>query len=85
MVKLPSGRRATDFDPTEPMLLFPGSVAATTQTTMVWMNGSVFAIARFDTAAVLAAVTANGDVELRIVGALRDDRYFSGADTIKIK
>lgn len=85
MVKLPSGRRATDFDPTEPMLLFPGSVAATAQTTMVWMNGSVFAIARFDTAAVLAAVAANGDVELRIVGALRDDRYFSGADTIKIK
>jgi hypothetical protein len=85
MIMLPAGKRAADFDASQPMLLFPGGIPATTQTTMVWMNGAVYAIGRFDMAKLLAAVTTNGDVELRIVGALKDSRYFSGADTIKIK
>jgi hypothetical protein len=85
MIMLPPGKRVTDFDLTQPMLLFPGGIEATTQTTMVWMNGAVYAIGRFDLARLLAAVTTNGDVELRVVGALKDNRYFSGADTIKIK
>jgi hypothetical protein len=85
MILLPAGKRATDFDMSQPMLLFPGAIAATTQTTMVWMNGAVYAIGRFDMAKLLAAVTTDGDVELRVVGALKDDRYFSGADMVKIK
>lgn len=85
MLMLPSGRRATDFNLAEPMLLFPGAVAATKQTTMVWMNGAVYAIARFEMPQVLDALTTDGQVELRLVGALKDDRYFSGTDTVTIK
>jgi len=30
-------------------------------------------------------VTTDGQVELRLVGALKDDRYFSGTDEVTIK
>ena len=42
-------------------------------------------MAKFDRAKLMAAVPANGPVELRVVGGLKDNRYFSGADTVKIK
>ena len=68
------------------MLLFPGGIEADdADDSFVWLNGKVYAMAKFDRARLMAAVPANGAVELRVVGALKDNRYFSGADTVKIK
>jgi predicted outer membrane repeat protein len=85
LVVLPAGKRAADFDMAQPMLLFPGGIEATTQTFLVWLNGKVYTMAKFDRAKLMEAVPTNGTVELRVVGALKDGRYFSGADTVKIK
>ncbi len=85
LIALPAGKRTTDFDMEQPMLLFPGGIEAMTQTLVPWLNGKIYAMAKFDRARLMAAVPMNGSVELRIVGGLTDGRYFSGADTVKIK
>jgi hypothetical protein len=85
MLVLPTGRSAADFDKDEPMLLFPGSIEASTQKTTVWLNGKTYAMGRFDADELLAAVTTNGATQLRVVGALKDGRYFSATGTVTIK
>lgn len=85
LVLLPAGKRVGDFDMAQPMLLFPGGIEATTQTTLTWLNGNIYAMAKFDRGKLMAAVPTNGAVELRVVGALKDGRYFSGADTVTIR
>jgi hypothetical protein len=85
MLVLPSGSSAGDFDKNEPMLLFPGSIEATTQKTTVWLNGKTYAWGKFSADELLAAVTTNGAAELRVVGVLKDGRYFSAAGTVTIK
>lgn len=85
MLVLPAGSSAADFDKDEPMLLFPGSIEASTQKTTVWLNGKTYAMGRFDADELLAAVTTNGATQLRVVGALKDGHYFSAAGTVTIK
>ncbi|MGE5293490.1 MAG: hypothetical protein ACM3VT_01545, partial [Solirubrobacterales bacterium] len=85
MIILPTGRSAADFDKDEPILLFPGSIEATTQKTTVWLNKRTYVTARFDAAKLLNVVTTSGAVELRVVGAFKDGRYFSAANTVTIK
>lgn len=82
---LPKGKRPSDFDEGEPMLLFPGGVKARKQTAFLWLSGNTLVMAQFDRAAVLKAVSTKGRTELRIVGKLRDGQFFSGTDTVNIK
>lgn len=85
LAALPPGRQVADFDAAEPMLLFPGGIKSDAQTTVVWRNGKILVLGRFDRADIMAAVPQNGPVEMRLVGRLKDGRYFSGADTVRIK
>jgi hypothetical protein len=84
-VVLPKGKRPSDFDSREPLLLFPGGLKARKQSAFLWLNGSTLVMAQFDRAALLKAVPTNGRVELRVVGRLRNGQFFSGTDTINIK
>ena len=85
IVMLPKGKRPSDVDRSEPMLLFPGSIKAVSQTAFVWFTGRTHVMARFNRAELMAAVPNNGPVELRLVGKLKDGQYFSGVDTVRIK
>jgi hypothetical protein len=85
LVILPEGMRPADVDRTEPSLLFPGGIKAESQSVFYWLNGRTLVLARFDKAKLMAAVPDNGTVELRVVGRLKNGRYFSGTDTVTIK
>jgi hypothetical protein len=82
---LPKGKRPSDLDNSQPLLLFPGGIKARKQSAFLWLSGSTLVMAQFDRAALLKAVATNGYVELRVVGKLRNGQFFSGTDTIKIK
>jgi hypothetical protein len=67
------------------MLLFPGGIEATTQSVVPWLGGQMFATAKFDAARLMAAVPANGPLEVRVVARLKGNQFISGMDTVRIK
>jgi hypothetical protein len=84
MVAVPRGKGVA-FDSAEPMLLFPGGARAQTQSTLLWIDGRTYVVARFSAVELLTAVSQNGTIELRVVGRLKNGAYFGGTDTIKIR
>jgi hypothetical protein len=85
LVILPKGKRTTDFDKTQPLLLLPGNIKAAAQSVFPWFHGQIFVLARFNRAELMAAVPANGVTQVTVVGRLKDGTYFAGADSINIK
>ena len=83
---LPKGKRPKDLDASEPMRLFPGGIPAVKQSAaFVWLTGDTLVQSTFKRADVMAAVPTNGRTELRVVGRLKDGRYFSAADFATIQ
>jgi hypothetical protein len=82
---LPKGKRPSDLDKDERLLLFPGGIKAHKQSAFLWFGGNTLVLGQFDRAALMKAVPTNGYVELRIVGKLRDGQFVSGTDTVRIK
>ncbi len=85
LIVLPRGKFAKDFDAAEPLLLFPGGIAAVKQSTFMWLSGDAMALGTFKRADVMAAVPANGRTELRVVGRLKDGQHFSAVDHATIE
>jgi len=85
VVTLPKGRRVSEIDRNEPVLLFPGGIKAESQSVFTWLNGRAVVMARFRRSDLMAAFPGNGPVELRLVGRFRNGQYFSGVDTVRIK
>jgi len=85
MTVLPKGKFPKDFDTSEPLRLFPGGVAAVKQSAFIWLSGDTMVLGTFKHADVMAAVSANGLTEMRIVGRLKDGQYFSAVDKVTIK
>jgi hypothetical protein len=85
VVTLPKGRRVSEIEGSERLLLFPGGVKAVSQSLFVWLTGQAVVMARFDRSTVMAAIPDNGRVELRVVGKFKNGQYFSGTDTVRIK
>ncbi|MBN1509241.1 MAG: right-handed parallel beta-helix repeat-containing protein [Sedimentisphaerales bacterium] len=82
---LPKGKYPRDFDMAEPLRLFPGGIPAVRQSAFVWLSGDSLAQGAFRRADVMAAIPTNGPTEIRIVGRLKDGKYFSAADTVTIE
>jgi parallel beta-helix repeat protein len=88
-VRLPQGIAKDQIDSDEPLILYPGGIKAIRQ--FVFDNRrrgsqrvSIFAF--FDKTELMDAITANGRVELQVLGHLRQPgQYFYGTDTIRIK
>lgn len=85
VITLPKGRRTSEIDRHEPVLLFPGGIKAESQSIFVWLTGQPVVMARFDRDDLMAAIPDNGRVELRLVGKFNSGQYFSGTDTVRIK
>jgi hypothetical protein len=82
---LPKGKLPKDFDASEPLRLFPGGIAAVKQSAFVWLSGDTLVLGTFKHADVMAAVPANGRIELRVVGRLKDGQHFSAVDKVTIQ
>jgi hypothetical protein len=82
---MPKGKYPNDFDSAETVLLFPGGARATRQSVFMWFSGDALVMAAFPGADLTAAVPANGPVQLRTVGRLKNGLFFSGSDTVTIQ
>jgi len=82
---LPKGRRITEFDTTQPLLLLPGDIKAAAQSVFPWFHGQVIVMARFNRADLMAVVPNNGPLQVTVVGRLKDGTYFAGTDSVNIK
>ncbi len=85
LAALPKGKRTTDFDATQPLLLLPGNIKAVAQSVFPWFHGQVLVLARFNRADLMAAVPTNGVTQVTVIGRLKDGTYFSGSDSVNIK
>ncbi|MCL5279804.1 MAG: hypothetical protein M1376_07860, partial [Planctomycetes bacterium] len=85
LVILPKGKRTSDFDTTQPLLLLPGNIKAAAQSVFPWFHGQVLVLARFNRADLMTAIPANGVAQVTVVGRLKDGTYFAGTDSVNIK
>ncbi len=86
-IKLPGNIAKNDVDLSEPLVLYPGGIKATSQQVSPAGNGSqkLNEIATsFDKAALMNAVPADGNIELKVAGKLKSGQYFYGCDTVKV-
>ena len=86
-IRLPAGITEDQIDISEPLLLYPGSIAASNQRatrshSQADVRTSIFAL--FDKAALMDAVTDDGPLELQVVGRLMTGQYFYGCDTVNV-
>jgi len=84
-IRVPNRRSWKEFDNAEPLLFFPGGIQASHHRVVPWITGHTFVFGTFNKKDFLAAVPQKGRIEVRIVGRLKDGRYFSGTDTVKVK
>jgi len=87
IIRLPAEIAEDQIDISEPLLLYPGSIAASNQRvthshSQADVRTSIFAL--FDKAALMDAVTDDGPVELQVVGRLMTGQYFYGCDTVTV-
>jgi len=82
---LPPGRRITDFDATQPLLLLPGNIEAAAQSAFPWFHNQILVMARFNRADLMDAVPGNGPLQVTVIGRLKDGTYFAGTDSVNIK
>ncbi len=85
MIRIPERKRQSDVDSSQRLRLYPGGIEATKQTYFPWLSGDTFIICSFDKAKLLKAVPRNGAVALRVVGRLKDGRYFSAEEDTTIR
>ena len=85
MALAPRNRRASDLDPDEPMLLFPGGIESVASTATRSLTGRTLIVAKFPKADLLQSEPNDGPVELRLVGRFEDGQYFSGAGGAQVQ
>jgi len=79
-IKLPGNITKSDVDLSEPLVLYPGGIKATKQS-LAAGNGIS---ANFNKDALMNAVPADGNIELKVAGKLKSGQYFYGCDTVKV-
>jgi hypothetical protein len=86
-IKLPCNITKSDVDFSELLVLYPGEIKATSQQVLPAGNGSQklnqIAVS-FDKTALMNAVPAEGNIELKVAGKLKTGQYFYGCDTVRI-
>ncbi len=86
-IKLPGNIAKNDVDLSEPLVLYPGGIKATSQKVLPAGNSSQElneVVASFEKAALMNAVLADGNKELKVAGKLKSGQYFYGCDTVKV-
>jgi len=86
-IRLPAGIAEDQIDMSEPLFLYPGSIAASNQRvthshSQADVRTSIFA--PFDKAALMDAVADDGPAELQVVGRLMTGQYYYGCDTVTV-
>ena len=86
-IRLPAGIAEDQIDMSEPLLLYPGSIAASNQRvthshSQADVRTSILGL--FDKAALTDAVTDDGPAELQVVGRLMTGQYYYGCDTVTV-
>ncbi|MEN6575265.1 MAG: hypothetical protein ABFD90_02895 [Phycisphaerales bacterium] len=84
VITLPKDLTLADWNSADVPTLSPGSIAAGAQAAFTWVDGSVKILASFSKTALLTAVTADGQVELHVVGKLKDGATYAGSCTVTI-
>ena len=87
LLRLPEGITRDQIDRDSPLVLYPGRIESTRQFVFERRRGkrrhtAIFAF--FDKQELMAAVPAEGRVELEVIGRLKSGQYFHGSDTIRI-
>jgi len=86
-IRLPAGIAEDQIDMSEPLFLYPGSIAASNQRvthshSQADVRTSIFAL--FDKAALMDAVADDGPAELQVVGRLMTGQYYYACDTVTV-
>jgi hypothetical protein len=86
-IRLPAGIAEDQIDMSEPLFLYPGSIAASNQRvthshSQADVRTSIFA--RFDKAALMDAVADDGPADLQVVWRLMTGQYYYGCDTVTV-
>jgi len=86
-IELPGNITKNDVDLSEPLILSPGRIKATSQNILAAGNANQKfnrVTVSFDKTSLINAVPADGDIELKVAGKFKTGQYFFGADTIRI-
>ncbi len=85
LIGLPAEIKLTDWDPAKVPTLSPGSIAANAQTAFVWVDDTVKIMASFSKTKLMQAIPTNGQVEVHVVGQLKDERPYAGSCLVTIQ
>jgi hypothetical protein len=86
-IKLPGNITKNDVDISEPLVLYPDGIKATSQKVLPAGNGSQElneVVASFGKTALMNVVPTGGNIELKVAGKLKSGQYFYGRDTVRI-
>jgi hypothetical protein len=85
LIGLPKEVALADWDPANIPTLSPGSIAAGAQTAFVWVDDTVKIMASFSKAKLMQAIPENGQVDVHVVGKLKDGRSYAGTCSVTIQ
>jgi hypothetical protein len=85
LVSLPKEIALADWDPTNVPTLSPGGIAATSQTAFLWVDGTLKVLASFSKAKLMTAVPNNGQIEVYVVGQLKDGSSYAASCPVTIQ
>jgi hypothetical protein len=82
-----TGFSAAELDPDEPMVLLPGDIAAEQMKILPGKKGtgSITLVGLFNHAAMMNAITENGDVQVTLAAKLLTGQRVYGTDMVRIK
>jgi hypothetical protein len=84
-IVLPLGSRLSDFPPFEKLLLYPGGIEADHQIAFAWLGSKVLVVAKFDRAKFFEVAPTYGEVNVRVIGRLRDGSFFGSSNIVTLR
>ncbi len=81
-LRLPKGITKDQIDANQPIMLYPGEIEADKVLIIKGFNTTIFAW--FDKDELMDAIPNNGQVEVAVVGRLKNGQYFFGTDDIRV-
>lgn len=85
LVGLPTGITLADWNPANVPTLSPGGLGANAQTAFMWVDDTVKILASFSKAKLMQAIPNNGQVEVYVLGQLKDGRSYASSCLITIE
>ncbi|MHC4554022.1 MAG: GLUG motif-containing protein [Planctomycetota bacterium] len=82
-----AGYSAADIDPTEPMVLMPGDIAAERVTILPGKKkgDSITLVGFFDNASLMEAIIEDGDIQITLAAKLLTGQWMFGTDIVTVK